>query len=114
MSKKAIAAPLLIVAVGIGWLLNVWGLLPAVDWVWTLLLALAGLLSFLLCGFNKLTFVVGPFLLVASLFSVLRQMGRLSLNEEVPYLVILLGVLWLAGEFLRLPNPEWMKDEQKG
>lgn len=110
MSKNAIAVPLLIMGVGIGWLLNVWGVIAAVDWIWTLLLALVGFLTFFLGGWNKITFIVGSFLLVSSVFSLLRQLDKLTANEEIPYLVILLGLLWLLGEMFHLPAPDWMKD----
>jgi len=112
MSKKALAIPTLIMGVGLGWVLNVWGVLETVDWVWTALLALVGVLAFLVGGWNKITFVVGPLFLAASGLSVLRQLGKLDIHREVPYLVVLLGLLWLTAELLRLPVPEWMKDQK--
>ncbi|HUR29752.1 MAG TPA: hypothetical protein VM509_16290 [Planctomycetota bacterium] len=112
MPKKSLAVPLSIVTVGIGWLLNVSDVLQAVDWIWTLLLATAGLLAVLVGGWDKVTFVVAPLLLTASGLSVFRQLGRLPLERELPCLVILLGLLWTVAESLRLPAPGWMAEPQ--
>jgi hypothetical protein len=111
MSKRAFAAPLLIVAVGLGWLLNVSDVLEAVDWVWTLLLATSGLLAFLTGGWNKVTFVLGTLLLIAGVLSIFRQLGKIDLEHEFPILVILLGVLWAIAERLRLPMPDWTTEK---
>jgi hypothetical protein len=51
---------------------------------------------------NRLTIVTGPMLLIMSIFSVLRQTGRIDLNIEVPVLVITLGVLMLVAHMLPL------------
>jgi hypothetical protein len=112
MSKKAFALPVSIVAVGFAWLLNASDVLRTVDWVWTALLAVFGVQAFLVGGWNKLTFVVGPLFLAASGLSIFRQLGRLELEREIPSLVILLGLLWMSAEFLRLPTPRWLAEEQ--
>ena len=111
MSKKALAAPLLILAVGGGWILHTHDILPPVEWIRTLSLAAAGALVFLLGGMNQLTFAVGPFLLASAGFSGLRKTGLLEWKHEVPYLVTLIGLLWLAGLAMRLPNPDWDHEE---
>jgi hypothetical protein len=111
--RTAIIAPVLIIGVGIGWLLNVLDFLHTVEWVWPVSLAVGAILAVVFGGANKLTFVLCPFLLVSSMFSVLRQVGRLRVNLEVPCLVILIGVLWLVAEILKLPTPEWLKREDE-
>ena len=113
-SKKAIIAPVLIVAVGIAWLLNVMEFLHTVDWIWPVLLAAGAILAVVCGGIDKLTFVLVPFLLISSLFAVLRQVGRLRVNLEVPCLFIILGTLWLIAELLKLPTPEWLRKEEEG
>jgi hypothetical protein len=54
--------------------------------------------------------VPGPFFLLASLLSVLRQTGQLSLDVEVPVLFISIGVLLLVAQWPSIPKPEWFKD----
>jgi len=102
---KQYVIPVMVIAVGIGWLLNVQNLIPKVDWIWTIVLAAAGILMLAVGGLDKLTFVAGPFLIISSICSVLRQAGRLDLNKEVPILTIIFGVLLLAANMLKLPAP---------
>lgn len=108
-TKAGLVVPILIIAVGAGWLLNELELMPGLDWIWTIGLACVGLIT-LAGGLNRFTAVVGPFLLVASLFSVLRQTGTMRIEIEVPCLVIVLGVLLLIARVARLPVPAWMID----
>lgn len=105
---QSIAVSLVIIALGVAWLLNTMNVIPGVNWVWTGGLGLAGLLIIALGGFNKLTIVTGPFLIVASVFSVLRQTGTMVIDHEVPALVISLGVLMLIAQLAPIPHPEWM------
>ena len=60
-------------------------------------------------GVNRYSFVVGVFLIAASILSILRQTGQLDVNIEVPVLVIVLGGLMVIGHLLRLPMPKWME-----
>jgi|TARA_B110000008_G_C16944422_1_gene553821 hypothetical protein len=110
MNKKLIA-PILTILVGLAWLLNTLNIIPSVDWVWSIGLAAAGILSIAVGGFNKVSVVTGPFLIVASVFSVLRQTGRISVDHEIPILVIVLGILMLISQLSRLPVPDLFKDE---
>ncbi|TVR45925.1 MAG: hypothetical protein EA425_17675 [Puniceicoccaceae bacterium] len=86
--------------------------MPGVDWIWTGGLAAVGILSLALGGINKLTLVTGPFFIVASICSILRQTGNLELDREVPILTIVLGCLLLLVQFINLPTPELLKPEQ--
>jgi hypothetical protein len=105
MGKKLVV-PILTIVVGLTWLLNVLEIVPGVDWMWTVGLAAAGILSIALAGLNKLTVVTGPFLIVASVCSLLRQTGRLVVDHEIPVLVIVLGILMLISQLSSLPVPE--------
>jgi hypothetical protein len=73
-------------------------------------LAVGGIVTLVAGGIDRLTIVVGPFLILASFASVLRQTGRLSMEHEVPCLVISLGVLMLIGRLFNAPTPNWMKE----
>lgn len=95
------------IAIGAGWLLAVQGFIPQINWVWTLGLAAAGLLTFVLSGWNKVSFVAGLFFLAAGLLSILRQIDRLNTNTEVPLLILLLGVLTLTAHLPAIPAPVW-------
>lgn len=112
--KKTLIVPLLMIAVGAGWLLTAIGLAPGIDWVWTLGLATVGLLTFAVGGFDKFSVVTGPFFLAASVVSVLRQTGRLAIDVEVPILTILLGVLLLVARSPAIPIPKWITPEPIG
>jgi hypothetical protein len=102
----------LVIALGIAWLLNTLGVIPGVDWLWTGGLGIAGLLIMAANGINKFTFVIGPFLLVSSVFSVLRQTGRIQANIEMPVLFIIFGVLLLLSLLLPLATPEFLREDQ--
>jgi hypothetical protein len=110
MGKKLVV-PILIVVVGVTWLLNVLEIMPGVDWIWTVGLAAAGILTIAVGGLNKLTIVTGPLLVVASVCSLLRQTNRLQLNREIPVLVIVLGILMLVSQLSRLQPPETLRPE---
>jgi hypothetical protein len=107
-SRAGLTVPILIIVVGVGWLLTNQGFGPGINWVWTLGLVAAGILVFVLSGIDKASVVIGPFLLLASLMSVLRQTGGLSLDVEVPVLVISVGVLLLVAQLPAIPTPNWM------
>jgi hypothetical protein len=109
--KKTLLLPILLITIGVGWLLGTLGIAPTIDWVWTLGLAAAGVLTFAVGGFDKATIVIGPFFLISSGLSVLRQTGRLSLDVEVPILVILVGFLLLIARSPSIPGPKWMVED---
>jgi hypothetical protein len=108
MNKKLIA-PILTIFVGITWFLNVLQVIPGIDWVWTVGLAVAGILSIAVGGLNKISVITGPFLVVASICSFLRQNNQLTVDWEIPILVIALGVLMLISQLTNLPVPEMFK-----
>lgn len=107
--QRTLIVPILLITVGTGWLLSTLGIAPDINWVWTLGLAVVGVLTFGMYGFDKATVVVGGFFLITSVLSVLRQTGRLSLDVEIPILVIALGVLLMISRSSRIPVPQWLK-----
>ena len=101
---------ILIITVGVGWLLTAQGYAPGINWIWTLGLGVIGVLTFILSGgIDKLSIVIGPFFLVGSMLSVLRQTERLSINIELPILVILIGVLIFIAQLSIVPMPKWVR-----
>ena len=108
-SKQPLVLAILIITIGVGWLLTVQGYAPNINWVWTLSLAIVGILTFVLSGgIDKVSIVIGPFLLAAALLSLLRQKGTLQIDTEVPILVILIGVLLLLAQLRVIPLPSWL------
>jgi len=105
--------PVIIIMLGSTWLLNVLGVVPDVDWVLSGGLAGAGVLILAFGGMDKVTMVAGPWLLIASVTSLLRETGRLEFGHEVPILTVLLGALLLLAELLKLPLPMWWKEEKE-
>jgi hypothetical protein len=99
---------ILIITVGVGWLLTIKNVVPGINWIWTLGLLMAGILAFVISkGIDKFSVLAGPFFVVASILSTLRQTGRLSLDTEVPILVIVVGVLMLLAHSSLVPLPNW-------
>jgi hypothetical protein len=107
----SLAIPLVIITTGVGWLLSSLDVFPAIDWVWTLGLAMIGVLI-LLAGPDKVTLVAGPLFLLSALLSIPRQMGHLQADVELPMLIIVLGVLLLLVRSSRVASPRWMIDQQ--
>ena len=93
-SKASVLIAAMIIAFGSFWLLSELQMLPPFHWLWTLGLACAGVLTLAIGGINKQTMVVGPYLMICAVFSVLRQTGEIALRVEIPILVIVFGV-WL-------------------
>jgi len=111
--KKTLIVPCLLVAVGLGWLLTALKVAPGIDWIWTLGLAVVGLLTFAVGGIDKVTVTIGPFFIAASTLSILRQTNRLRVDVEVPILVIMAGVLLLVARSPKIPIPEWLIRDRK-
>lgn len=106
--KRSLCIAMLLITVGTGWLLGAIGIAPRIDWIWTLGLAMVGLLTMAVNGIDKITAVISPFFLLASGFSLLRQTNRLSLEVEVPLLVIGAGILLLVARLRIVPVPKWL------
>ncbi|MCK5850572.1 MAG: hypothetical protein KAH23_06615, partial [Kiritimatiellae bacterium] len=64
-------------------------------------------------GFDRLTIVIGPFLIISAIFSVLRQTDKLSVEKELPILTVALGTLMLLSYILKLPGSELLKENKK-
>ena len=85
--------PFVIVVIGLGWLLQRLELISSFELYWTIGLAAAGIYFFAVGGFNRDTFLLGTFLLICALFSLLRAVNLLRLTVELPVLVIIFGIL---------------------
>ena len=107
-SKGPVVLALLIITVGVGWLLTTLAVAPGINWVLTLSLGMIGVLSFVVSGgIDKVSVIVGPFFLVGSVLSILRQAKMLTIDVEVPICVILIGILMLVAQLQMIPLPKW-------
>src|SRR5688572_25487437 len=107
-SKGPLVLGLLIITVGVGWLLTVQGIGQGIDWIWTLGLGVVGIAAFVISGgVDKVSIIIGPFFIIASVLSILRQSGQLKTDFEVPVLVILVGVLVVVAQMSFVPVPRW-------
>ena len=106
--RSSLILGVLLVGVGGGWLLSSLGFIPSVDWAWSAGLAVVGVGAVVLSGFDKVSFVVAGFFLLASVLSVLRQMGVVKMDVEVPALVLAAGLLLIAARSGAIPVPRWI------
>jgi hypothetical protein len=106
-----VGVPILITAVGVGWLLTAQGMMPGVQWAWVIGVATLGAVLLSFEGVNKFSFVVGPSLILGAFLSILRQAGFVGVDTEVPVLTISVGVLWTVANLLLLPTPSWIISE---
>ena len=108
-TRRSLIIPVMITLVGIGWLLTAKGVGDGINWVWTICLGAVGILTFVVSGFNKCSWVVGTFFLLSSGLSLLRQTEQISLNVEFPVLVISIGALLVLAHLPFIPAPDWCK-----
>lgn len=105
--KQPLIGSILLIILGSGWLLNNLNLIPGINWIWILGLGVLGVITIAFGGINKLTVIGGPFLMIASVLSTLRQTGRLELDHEIPILMIVLGLLTFVSYVAPIPEPSW-------
>ena len=105
-SKSAIAISLLIIALGIGWLLNKLQVFGGgqIDWIWVSALGISGLLLLTLAKLDRFNFVVGTSLILCSILAVLRYLKVVEIDIEAPILFTSVGILLLLAHILRLPG----------
>lgn len=111
--KLSLIVPILMITAGSGWLLTIHKFIPGVDWIWTLGLGVVGILILAMGGIDKVNIVSGPLLVICSGLSVLRQTGGISVETEIPILVIIAGVLVLIARSLPIPMPKWAVEESE-
>ena len=111
-SGKSVALPLFIVVLGAAWLVDNLQIVPAVNWVWTVSLGAPGILVLLFARWNSVNFIIGAFMTVASLFSLLRQTQVIGEQVMVPCLTIVFGAVLLFIRLVHIPLPRWMRDAE--
>ena len=79
---KSAFVPILLVLIGVLTLLGQYGVVPSFNQLWTIGLAAVGVLTFLLNGYNKSSFVIGSFLILSSGLSILRTQEILDVARR--------------------------------
>lgn len=103
-------APLILIAVGIGWLLHSQQVIPGVNWIWVLLLGTVGACILLVGKRSRTSLIAGPFLIIWAILTYLEQTGALPTKIEGPALVISFGILLAISRLIKGPEePEAAK-----
>ena len=105
LERMKFVAPITVVILGVSWLLDTWDVVAGVNWVLTIGLVAAGVCVPVVGGIDKLTAVVGPFLIAVSVCRFLARVGSLRTSVEKPVYVIILGCLLLLVQVARIPTP---------
>ena len=104
-SKPAIAISLLIMALGVGWLLNTMRVFGGqIDWIWVTALGISGVLLLSLAKLDRFNFVVGTSLIICSILALLRATNVIDVDIALPVLFISVGLLLLLSHVFRLPS----------
>lgn len=98
-----------LMAVGAGWLLDTLDIVPKVEWLSTIGLAVAGILVLVFGGLNKATVLVGPILITASALSTLEQLDKVPEKLRWPIMACAVGFLLLVVFVLPIPTPAMLK-----
>ena len=111
LERMKFAAPIIVVLLGVSWLIDTWDVVAGVNLVLTVGLAAAGVCVPVIGGIDKLTVVVGSFLIAVSVCRFLSRIGSLGEGVEKPIYVIILGCLLLLVQVARLPTPSILTRE---
>ena len=108
---RSVVLPVLLIAIGAGWLMNELDLFPSLTWMAILGLTLSGLAVLAIEGVNKSTIVVGPMLIAAGTTTFLRQQYQLPWSIQWPALMILCGLVMLVARSHKISPRDKSADE---
>ena len=94
--------PVIVIVLGSAWLLTSLKVLPQIDWVFVLLLALFGILMLIIRPLSRGRLVAGATMLSIAIGEVLQDLAMISRTVEIPALVILGGLYALIAQCLPL------------
>ncbi len=101
---RKVFLPILIIAVGTGWLLSAKNIMPGVDWALVLSMSSLGLLI-LLSKLSPTSIVLGPILLLSAFLMVMLQSHQIDVDLFLPIIVISFGLLMLISRFIKINPP---------
>lgn len=111
-SRQQLAVALVLMVLSGCWLLGQLEILPSIQWGAMLAIGGLGLLTLAVGAIDRQTFVMGFFLLIASMVSVLRHTGHLNADLALPALMASLALLLLVGQIIPTAPQPWKTDRR--
>jgi hypothetical protein len=93
--KRSAVLPIVLIAIGGGWLVNELQIMPQISTLLILGLMGAGIAVFALEGINKSSVVTAPLLIATGFALYLKDYYGLGLKLAIPALMVLAGLLML-------------------
>ena len=107
---KKLIVPTLVAVFGLCWLLAELQIFDIGKMMWTIGLLGSGVILLTNLGFSKSTFVIGMMLIIGSIISILRFNGIVTIEKELPILIIILGALMGINTTKIIPHDKNEKD----
>lgn len=102
--KTSVSLPIVLITLGSLWFLKSTYLLPETSTLLALLLAAAGVILFVIDGFNKSSLVTGPMLMYGGAAVYLYDSAGLRLSHVLSLGMVLMGILLLLARSDRIPE----------
>ncbi|WP_434777104.1 hypothetical protein [Neisseria sp. Ec49-e6-T10] len=103
MNKPSAFFPLVLIAIGGLWLLNILDLLPATSTLFAAIFMVIGVLIFIMDGFNKSSIVAGPFLMYCGVGIYLNHQESIRLSVILAAGMVVLGLCLLLARASFIP-----------
>ena len=95
-ASESVVLGIVAIIAGVFWLLNALDLTVSLSWIWSISLAIAGLLCIYLGGSTRFNVINGLFLISLSVFAYLRTNKLISWEVEIPAIITTYGVITLV------------------
>lgn len=102
--KTSVSLPIVLITLGSLWFLKSTYLLPETSTLLALLLAMAGVILFVIDGFNKSSLVTSPMLMYGGAAVYLYDSAGLRLSHVLSLGMVLMGILLLLARSDRIPE----------
>ncbi|WP_024301689.1 hypothetical protein [Pseudogulbenkiania sp. MAI-1] len=102
--KTSVSLPILLITLGSLWFLKSTYLLPETSTLLALLLVVAGVILFVIDGFNKSSLVTGPMLMYGGTAVYLYDSAGLRMSHVLSLGMVLMGILLLLARSDRIPE----------
>lgn len=112
-SRQQLAVAIVLMVLSGCWLLSRLEVLPSIEWGAMLAIGGLGLLTLAVGAIDRQTFVMGFFLLIASMVSVLRHTGHLSADLALPALMASLALLLLVSQLIPNTPQPWRPERRR-
>ncbi|MDW5417320.1 hypothetical protein R6242_12155 [Iodobacter sp. CM08] len=102
MTQRSAAFPIVLIAIGAGWLVNELQLMPQMGTLIILGLIAAGVAVLAFEGINKSSVVTAPMLIATGFAVYLKDYHGLGLKLAIPALMVLAGLLMLLARSVHI------------